>query len=123
MAKKQLIEALDLLLKDLMDTKLLYGGKVVVFGGDFRQTLPVVRSGTKEDFIESLLCSGIWNRLEKLRLSVNMRARTDPAFSEYLMQIGSGKAETNCQGRSTLSGWCNGMDVVYKKLNKYSNQL
>ncbi|XP_059285678.1 uncharacterized protein LOC132039153 [Lycium ferocissimum] len=28
-----------------------------------------------------------------------MRARTDPAFSEYLMQIGSGKAETNCQGK------------------------
>ncbi|XP_070013821.1 uncharacterized protein [Nicotiana sylvestris] len=43
MAKKQLIEAFDLLLKDLMDTKTL-------FGGDFRQTLLVVRSGKKRRF-------------------------------------------------------------------------
>ncbi|XP_019228608.1 PREDICTED: uncharacterized protein LOC109209740 [Nicotiana attenuata] len=100
MAKKQLIEAFDLLLKDLMDTKTLFGAKVVVFGGDFRQTLPVVRSGKKEDFIqESLLCSEIWNQLEKLRLSVNMRARIDPAFCDYLMRIGSGKEKLNFQGK------------------------
>ncbi|XP_019232986.1 PREDICTED: uncharacterized protein LOC109213628 [Nicotiana attenuata] len=98
MAKKQLIEAFDLLMKDLMDTKTLFGGKVVVFGGDFRQTLPVVRSGKKEDFIrESLLCFEIWNQLEKLRLSVNMRARTDPAFYDYLMRIGSEKEKLNSQ--------------------------
>ncbi|KAG5598903.1 hypothetical protein H5410_030273 [Solanum commersonii] len=41
MAKKEMIEALDLLLKDLMETNILFGGKVVVFSGDFRQTLPV----------------------------------------------------------------------------------
>ncbi|XP_016514890.1 uncharacterized protein LOC107831623 [Nicotiana tabacum] len=82
-----------------MDTKILFGGKVVVLGGDFRQTLPVVRSGKKDEFIqESLLCSDIWNQLEKLRLSVNMRARTDPAFCEYLMKKGSEKEKTNWQG-------------------------
>nr|XP_009794570.1 PREDICTED: uncharacterized protein LOC104241324 [Nicotiana sylvestris] len=100
MAKKQLIEAFDLLLKDLMDTKTLFGGKVVVFGGDFRQTLPVVRSEKKKDFLrESLLCFEIWNQLEKLRLSINMRARTDPAFSDYLMRIESGKEKLNYQGK------------------------
>ncbi|XP_075075875.1 uncharacterized protein LOC107797163 isoform X1 [Nicotiana tabacum] len=41
MAKKEMIEALDLLLKDLMETTMLFGGKVVVFSGDFRQTLPL----------------------------------------------------------------------------------
>ncbi|XP_019265712.1 PREDICTED: uncharacterized protein LOC109243256 [Nicotiana attenuata] len=67
MAKKNMIEALDSLLKDLMDTNMLFGGKVIIFGGDFRQTLPVVRSGKKEDFIrESILNSEIWNHLEKL---------------------------------------------------------
>lgn len=60
MTKKQPIEAFNLLLKDLLDTKTLFGEKVMVLGGDFRQTLPVVRSGTKEDFIkESLLYSDI----------------------------------------------------------------
>uniref|UniRef100_A0A1U7XJY9 ATP-dependent DNA helicase n=1 Tax=Nicotiana sylvestris TaxID=4096 RepID=A0A1U7XJY9_NICSY len=56
MAKKNMIEALDSLVKDIMNTNVLFGGKVVVFGGDFRQTLHVVRSGKKEDFIrESIL--------------------------------------------------------------------
>nr|XP_016493683.1 PREDICTED: uncharacterized protein LOC107812999 [Nicotiana tabacum] len=41
MAKKKLVETFDLLLRDIMDKDTLFGGKVVVFGGDFRQTLPV----------------------------------------------------------------------------------
>ncbi|XP_069147687.1 uncharacterized protein [Solanum lycopersicum] len=46
-AKKEVVEALDLLLKDLMETRILFGGKVIIFSGDFRQTLPVVRSEKK----------------------------------------------------------------------------
>lgn len=48
MAKGKTIEAFDLLLKDLMDIKMLFGGKVVIFGGDFRQTLSVVRNEKKK---------------------------------------------------------------------------
>ncbi|KAL3361944.1 hypothetical protein AABB24_014672 [Solanum stoloniferum] len=100
MAKKKMVEAFDLLLRDLMETNMLFGGKIVVFSGDFRQTLPVVRSGKKEDFIrESLLCSEIWNQLEKLQLSKNMRATKDPEFCEYLMRIGDGKEKTNDHGK------------------------
>ncbi|XP_049361968.1 uncharacterized protein LOC125826651 [Solanum verrucosum] len=100
MAKKKMVEAFDLLLRDLMETNTLFGGKIVVFSGDFRQTLPVVRSGKKEDFIrESLLCSKIWNQLEKLQLSKNMRATKDPEFCEYLMRIGDGKEKTNDHGK------------------------
>ncbi|XP_075099142.1 uncharacterized protein LOC142176009 [Nicotiana tabacum] len=92
MVKKNMIESLDSLLKDITDTNVLFGGKVVVFGGDFRQTLPMDRSGKKGDFIwQSILNSKIWNELEKLRLSENMRAKTDPSFCEYLMRIGNGK--------------------------------
>nr|XP_018623819.1 ATP-dependent DNA helicase PIF1-like [Nicotiana tomentosiformis] len=96
MAKKKVIETFDILIKDLMDTNALSGGKVVVFGGDFTQTLPVVRSGKKKDFIQqSLLYSEIWNQLEKLQLSENMRAKTDLTFCEYLMRIGNGQEKTN----------------------------
>ncbi|XP_027082180.2 uncharacterized protein [Coffea arabica] len=42
MAKKKTIEAFDELLKNLMETADPFGVKVVVFGGDFRQTLPVI---------------------------------------------------------------------------------
>lgn len=79
-----------------MDTNILFGGKVIVFGGDFRQTLPVIRAGKKEDFIsESLLFSHIWSQLQKLPLSINMWAKTDPAFCNYLMRIGNGTEKEN----------------------------
>ncbi|XP_009589393.1 uncharacterized protein [Nicotiana tomentosiformis] len=104
MVKKNMIEALDSLLKDIMDTNVLFGGKIIVFGGDFRQTLPVVRSGKKEDFIrQSILNSEIWNELEKLRLSENMRAKTDPSFCEYLMRIGNGTEKRNADDKIEIS--------------------
>ncbi|KAG2690570.1 hypothetical protein I3760_09G193200 [Carya illinoinensis] len=42
MSKKKSIEALDKMLKDINDSELSFGGKVIVFGGDFRQILPVI---------------------------------------------------------------------------------
>lgn len=59
-ATKKLVETFDLLLRDLKSINIPFGGKVIIFGGDFRQTLPVVKSGIKEDFIrECLLNSDI----------------------------------------------------------------
>ncbi|WVZ67191.1 hypothetical protein U9M48_016306 [Paspalum notatum var. saurae] len=44
MTKRQAVEALDNNLRDIMDRpRLPFGGKTVMFGGDFRQVLPVVR--------------------------------------------------------------------------------
>ncbi|XP_070020629.1 uncharacterized protein [Nicotiana sylvestris] len=103
MAKKRMLYIFDLLLKDLMDTNILFGEKVVVFGVDFRQTLLVVRSGNKEDFInESLLYSTIWDELEKLQLFENMRAKTDPAFCDYLIRIGNGQERVNFNNKIEL---------------------
>jgi ATP-dependent DNA helicase PIF1 len=48
MTKRHAIEALDISLHDILDKEdLPFGGKTVVFGGDFRQTLPVVRKGSR----------------------------------------------------------------------------
>jgi hypothetical protein len=48
MTKRQSIEALDNSLCDIMDRpELSFGGKTVVFGGDFRQVLPIVRRGSR----------------------------------------------------------------------------
>nr|XP_027108912.1 uncharacterized protein LOC113728748 [Coffea arabica] len=57
MAKKYAIECFDKLLRDIMDLDTIFGGKVVVFGGDFRQTLLVVVKGYNEDYISASLCS------------------------------------------------------------------
>lgn len=61
MAKKGTIEALDFLLRDLTEKDMLFGGKAVLLGGDFRQVLPVIPKGTKDDCMNaSLVRSYIW---------------------------------------------------------------
>lgn len=82
MAKKSAIEALDSLLRDIMDYSTTFGDKVVVFGGDFRQTLPVVWLGSKTQTISSFLTNCyLWPSLTHLQLTENMRALLDPFFS------------------------------------------
>ena len=39
--------------KDINDCNILFGGKVVVLGGDFRQVKPIVPKGTKEEIIDA----------------------------------------------------------------------
>ncbi|KAL3038294.1 hypothetical protein AAZX31_01G123700 [Glycine max] len=45
MCHKFAFEALDKSLKDIMQKNLPFGGKIMVFGGDFRQILPIVPKG------------------------------------------------------------------------------
>ncbi|KAM6570896.1 hypothetical protein CsatA_014976 [Cannabis sativa] len=91
MTRKPHSEAFDQMLKDITDSDLPFGGKVVVFGGDFRQVLPVVRKGTREEQVQSsLVYSYLWSTLTKFRLIENMRAKLDPAFSNYILEVGNG---------------------------------
>ncbi|CAL5441876.1 unnamed protein product [Camellia sinensis] len=100
MAKRQNIEALNDMLKDINESELLFGGKVVVLGGDFRQIPPVIPKGTKYDSIDaSLVNSELWKSIEKIKLTENMRARHDPCFSNYLLRIGNGSESVNDQNK------------------------
>jgi hypothetical protein len=75
MTKIQDVETLDRSLQDIMDCNEPSGGKVVVFGGDFRQVLPAVPRGTRAQIIDATLQkSHIWDKIHKIRLSQNMRA-------------------------------------------------
>ena len=47
MSRKKTIEALDKMLQDINESELPFGGKVVVFEGDFRQVLPVVPKASR----------------------------------------------------------------------------
>uniref|UniRef100_A0A8I6XRH8 ATP-dependent DNA helicase n=1 Tax=Hordeum vulgare subsp. vulgare TaxID=112509 RepID=A0A8I6XRH8_HORVV len=95
MTKRQAVETLDRSLQDIMGRRLPFGGKVVVFGGDFRQVLPVVTRGTRAQITDAtLLRSYLWEKIRKIRLTRNMRAHADPWFSEYLLRIGNGTEET-----------------------------
>jgi ATP-dependent DNA helicase PIF1 len=96
MTKRQAIEALDKSMRDIMDRPdLPFGGKTMVFGGDFRQVLPVVRKGTRAQIINSTLRrSSQWDSMQHLKLLCNMRAQSDQWFSDYLLCIGNEIEET-----------------------------
>ncbi len=51
-----------------------FGGLVVVFGGNFRQILPIVTRGTRGDVVTATLnCSSIWQHVRVFKLHSNMR--------------------------------------------------
>nr|XP_040258797.1 uncharacterized protein LOC109744995 [Aegilops tauschii subsp. strangulata] len=76
MTKRQAVEALDNSVRDIMGRRdRPFGGKTVVFGGDFRQVLPVVRRGSRGQIIDATLRSShLWKGMRQLRLVTNMRA-------------------------------------------------
>ncbi|XP_019159922.1 PREDICTED: uncharacterized protein LOC109156523 [Ipomoea nil] len=57
MMHKFFFEALDRSMRDIMRAKnpnsldMTFGGKTVVLGGDFRQILPVIPKGTRQDIV------------------------------------------------------------------------
>ncbi|GKA91510.1 ATP-dependent DNA helicase PIF1-like protein [Tanacetum coccineum] len=85
-------------MQDITGVKLPFGGKIAVLGGDFRQVLPVVRRGTRAQIVDSSLrMSPLWTIIKKMRLTINMRARTDPWFSNFLLRVGDRVEETRLE--------------------------
>jgi ATP-dependent DNA helicase PIF1 len=95
MTKRQAVETLDRTLQDIMGCNQPFGGKVMLFGGDFRQVLPVMTRGTRAQITDATLPrSYIWCNVRRILLTQNMRAQNDTWFSEYLLRIGNGTEET-----------------------------
>jgi hypothetical protein len=89
------IEAVERTVRDLMNSEKPWGGKTVVFGGDPRQTLPVVKKAGRAGIVKaSFKMSHLYEQAKRLVLSQNMR--TDPeeiCFSEFLLKLGEGKLD------------------------------
>ncbi|KAK9739985.1 hypothetical protein RND81_03G002400 [Saponaria officinalis] len=106
MMHRYCFEALDRSLRDVMrfstygNLDLPFGGKVVVFGGDFRQILPVVPKGSRQDVVYvSLSSSSLWSSCKVLKLTKNMRLQLGSSatnvedvrqFSKWILNIGDG---------------------------------
>ncbi|KAG5568539.1 hypothetical protein H5410_064441 [Solanum commersonii] len=78
--KKKILEVFNILLKDLMNTNMLFSGKVVPLEETLDKHLRLFIM-EKEFINQSILYSTIWDRLEKFQLSENMRAKTDVLFA------------------------------------------
>jgi len=95
MQHKHAVTSVDRLLRDLLGEEgKPFGGITVLFGGDFRQTLPVVPRALRQEIVSaSIARSPLWNHIEVHYLTQNMRLdRTleSEAHAAWLLQIGAG---------------------------------
>jgi hypothetical protein len=95
MQHRHAIEALDRTLQDIMDTHRLFGGITMLFGGDFRQTTPVIPRASREKIVNaSIKRSSLWEHIQVLHLTQNMRLDRTPesdAFAAWLLEVGAGR--------------------------------
>ncbi|CAN1799656.1 ATP-dependent DNA helicase PIF1 [Linum perenne] len=98
-------------LRDIMSRRnrgnlnLPFGGITVVFGGDFRQTLPVIPKATRTEIVNSSIKrSDLWDHMRVIKLCQNMRLHREgcssdeateiEAFSKWIVDIGNGESST-----------------------------
>ncbi|XP_076948000.1 uncharacterized protein LOC143620122 [Bidens hawaiensis] len=103
MIHKHAFEALDRTLKDIPN---------FVFGGDFRQILPVVQNGSRQDIVNSSISSSyLWSECKVLRLTKNMRLNVvgdstnmeqTKLFAQWLLDLGEGKVGGTNDGEAII---------------------
>ncbi|KAI3745922.1 hypothetical protein L6452_08334 [Arctium lappa] len=118
MVHRHAFEALDRSMNDVFgsqgitDSEMLFGGKVVVFGGDFRQILPIIPHSSRQDIVNASLSSSyIWEKCKVLRLNKNMRLTVDSQasdieqtriFRNWLLDLGEGKVGSVNDGEAII---------------------
>ncbi|GAA0154345.1 hypothetical protein LIER_43274 [Lithospermum erythrorhizon] len=85
-------KAFDKTFRFLLDNQLPFDGKIMILGGEFRQVLPVVLRGTREQTVmASIVQSSLWKNVKIFHLRENMRAHHDYEFSNFLLWVGDGE--------------------------------
>ena len=93
-------EAVDRTLRDILSkddsqaSEKIFGGKTVLLGGDFRQILPVIAGGSRQDTVLATINrSYLWDSCNFYSLTQNMRLQVDERrFAEWILQVGNGTA-------------------------------
>ncbi|GJR22043.1 DNA helicase [Tanacetum coccineum] len=132
MNDRRCFETLDRTLRDILDEpNRLFEGKTVMLGGDFRQTLPVKKSATRDDIIRSSVAkSYIWHHFKVHYLTENMRLNHNhlqlidrqkvSIFAQWLLDIGNGHIGTPDESDPENTSWINIPDeyCIPKKMGR-----
>ena len=90
----ELLAGVDNFLQQLKENRKPFGGITVVISGDYRQTLPKLHRGTRQQITRMCLTNSLFFRQFKLfTLNTNMRLRNSPdnqRFANFLLDIGNG---------------------------------
>ena len=89
------VNCVDRSLRDILKVNKPFGGIPVVFGGDPRQILPVVRHGSNSQTVKMCIYSSpLSDDILQIKHKTNMRVAMDEvAFSTYLLTVGNGTAQ------------------------------
>lgn len=93
------LEALDRTFKDFTNVETIFGNKIVVFAGDFRQTLPVIKHSNKSKILNHCIKNSyILDNCKEFFLTENLRmtgSKEQKYFSEYILKIGNDLIQKN----------------------------
>lgn len=94
MANRKVYEAVERTFKDIRENQRTFGGITVIFSGDWRQILPVVRRGSRPEIIDACLkTSPLWQEFTIMNLIINMRVQLSggDSYADTLLSIGEGR--------------------------------
>ena len=73
MSNKHVAECVNRSLRDICSSGIPFGGKAVVFGGDFRQIPPVIKHESRAEVVSSCLNRSYpWRRVKVMKLTINI---------------------------------------------------
>lgn len=75
-----------------MNNDFLFGGKIIILGGDFRQLLPIKVHATRSEIVNlSIKFSSTWRHFIKFSLKQNMRVLSEETeFTKFILDMGDG---------------------------------
>lgn len=90
------LSSLDQLLRDVTGRKNdLFGGKLIVVGGDFHQLLPVMKGAPRTDVVNACVSNfRYWGNFSQFHLNTIVRC-TDVAHNEFVNRVGAGTIGEN----------------------------
>jgi hypothetical protein len=95
-------DTVDRTLQDIMSDSRPFGGKSIVFTGDFKQLLPVVRKGRGDH--HTLQQCAWWPSVRHVTFGRNFRAAEDEHFADLLEEIGCGTMSTVHVPEESMAG-------------------
>ncbi len=94
MQHRHIHETVNRSLQDICNSHKPFGGLPVVFGGDFRQILPVIVKASRPQIVGACIQrSHLWSHVKVLHLTHNMRLNLnisrESAFAQWQLDVGS----------------------------------
>lgn len=122
MVHSDIADTVDRSLRDVMHDDRHFGGKAVLFMGDFKQLLPVVRYGSGHNC--TIQRCKWWQSLQLLAFTKNWRAACNPDYTAFLEEVGNGRMDIiTPPPECRVSNYTELIDAVYGTTWENTHQI